>query len=204
MTGFEKLYGVIKAIVGPTGCMWSQKQRLKTILPYLIEESYEVVEAIDREDKPWIQEELGDLLFVCFFLLYLANRDFGIEVNCVIEDICTKVKRRHPHVFAGVKVSSLEEIAQNWEKIKAEEKKHRKHVSTGVPRQLGALLRLSKIFDKLRLNSLPFFEQRQAEFEHLDEEAMAEQVLHIAYAAHRKGIDLEGAVRRAGSKHLEK
>ncbi|PCI78723.1 hypothetical protein COB21_00035 [Candidatus Aerophobetes bacterium] len=204
MQSFEKLYKLVDAIVGPSGCMWSQKQRMQTLLPYLIEESYEVIEAVEKEDKAWIQEEMGDLLFVTFFLIYLANRDFGIDLGSMVEDVCEKIERRHPHVFGSVKVESMEDIARNWEKIKQEEKKHRKSITTGVPKHLSALLRAAKFFDKLRLKPLPFFIDKAPDLLHLSEEEIGEQILTLTYVAHKKGIDAEGAVRRATKRHLEK
>ena len=203
MSHFEKLYQLVDTIVGPSGCMWSKSQTITTILPSLIEESYEVIDAVEEGDKVGMEEELGDLLFVAFFLIYLAKRDFAIEESDVIKGICAKLKRRHPHIFAGVKVESLDDIAKNWEKIKKEEKKHRKSVTEGIPKHLGSLPRANKLFDKLRNTPLPFFENRAKEFEHLSEEALAEQFLHLAYAAHKKGIDPEGALRRMTKEHLE-
>ena len=203
MHHIEKLYEIVDKIAGPNGCMWSQKQRLMTLLPYLIEESYEVVEAVEQNDQVWVQEELGDILFVVLFLIYLACRDLGLNEGDIVGGIMAKITRRHPHVFGDVKVKSLDDIARNWEKIKREEKKHRKSVTTGVPHHLGALMRANKLFDTLRNTSLPFFEARHEAYSALTEEEIAEQLLHLTYAAHKKGIDPEGAMRRATKKHLE-
>ena len=149
--GLEKLINIMDKLLSPEGCPWDRQQNHESIKPYLIEETYEVLEAIDSGDKEMFKEELGDLLLQVIFHSAIAKNNGDFNINDVIDAICEKLIRRHPHVFADVKVKDSNEVLKNWEQIKKNEKtgeKKRKSVLEGVPKELPALLRAHRIQEK--------------------------------------------------------
>ncbi|GAK61284.1 MazG family protein [Candidatus Vecturithrix granuli] len=148
-TILEDLIELMATLRSEQGCPWDRKQTKDTIKPYIIEEAYEVVEAVDERNPEKIREELGDLLFEIVFYAQLLKEEDGIDIYDIIETVHTKMIRRHPHVFGEVKVSNAEEVLVNWEQIKKEEKKaERKSVLDGVPKHLPSLLRAHRIQSK--------------------------------------------------------
>lgn len=120
---FREFVDVVRALRTPgTGCPWDLEQTHQTLRKYLLEESNEVLEAIDRGDDKGLQEELGDLLLQVVLHAQLAADRRAFSITEVVQGITAKMIRRHPHVFGGVKVGSVEEVMQNWERIKAAEK----------------------------------------------------------------------------------
>ena len=134
----------------PGGCPWDGEQTHETIKPYLIEEAYEVLEAIDSGDDGELCGELGDLLLQVVFHAEMASETDRFAIADVINAICEKMVRRHPHVFGDTEVSGAEEVLQNWSKIKAEERRHSEDRSAlaGVPKAMPALLRAHRIGEK--------------------------------------------------------
>jgi MazG family protein len=124
MTGlkFEKLVEIMAALRGPNGCPWDKQQDFNSLKPMLVEEVYEVLEAIDTNDFDGLAEELGDVLLHVVFHAQLANEAGRFDIGTVIEKISDKLIRRHPHVFGSESASSAEEVIMNWEAIKAKEK----------------------------------------------------------------------------------
>jgi len=124
MTGakFEKLIEIMATLRGPNGCPWDKQQDRNTLKPMLVEETYEVLEAIDNNDSAGLAEELGDLLLHVVFQAQLGKEDRSFDIDTVIEGICDKLVRRHPHVFGNETAESPEEVIKNWEAIKAQEK----------------------------------------------------------------------------------
>lgn len=145
----EDLVELMATLRSEPGCPWDRKQTKDSIKPYIIEEAYEVVEAVDERSPEKIREELGDLLFEIIFYAQLLKEEDGIDIYDIIETVHTKMIRRHPHVFGEVKVNNAEEVLVNWEQIKKEEKKaERKSVLDGVPKHLPSLLRAHRIQSK--------------------------------------------------------
>jgi len=136
----------------PGGCPWDAEQTHSSLKQYVIEEAYELVEAIDSGSDEHMREELGDLLLQVVFHAELGSERSVFEIRDVIDGLCEKLVRRHPHVFADAHVGSSEEVVLNWDRIKAQEKagKNPEPVSalTGVPRALPALLRAHRIGQK--------------------------------------------------------
>jgi len=132
---------------GEGGCPWDREQNHHTLRKYLLEEAYEVVEAIDQEDMYKICEELGDLLLQIVFHAQIASEKNYFDLNDVIAGITEKMFRRHPHVFGEVTVSNSMEVEANWEKIKSAEKEFslRKSILDGIPYHLPALLRANQV-----------------------------------------------------------
>lgn len=118
----ERLQQIVRTLRGPQGCAWDQKQNYLSMRSDLIEECYEVVEAVSKGDLENLKEELGDLLFLVFFYGQMAEEDGYFNIAEVAKEVSDKLERRHPHVFAGQQVSGVDEILDNWETIKAAER----------------------------------------------------------------------------------
>ncbi len=117
-----RLVNLAARLRGPGGCPWDAKQTYDTVKNYLLEEAYEVVDAVERHDPQLVCGELGDLLFQIVFMAQLATERGEFDLTDVIEEIEEKMIRRHPHVFGHVRVKDAEEVAENWAKIKETEK----------------------------------------------------------------------------------
>src|SRR5947207_3045891 len=149
MTGakFEKLVEIMSTLRGPDGCAWDKQQDHNTLKPMLVEETYEVLEAVDNNDAEGLREELGDLLLHIVFHAQLGKEGGTFNIDGVIDGICEKLIRRHPHVFGTGTASSPEEVVKNWEAIKAQEKAQKLTGRTpeqrsrleGIPSKLPAL-----------------------------------------------------------------
>ncbi|HBF36923.1 MAG TPA: nucleoside triphosphate pyrophosphohydrolase [Firmicutes bacterium] len=130
-------------------CPWDQEQTYLSLKPYVIEETYEVLEAIDSGKTDKLQEELGDLLLQVVFLAQLATEEKKFTMDDVIEGICEKLIRRHPHVFGTTQVNSTNDVLNNWDKIKQTEKSgERPSVIDGIPKDLPALMYAEKLQHK--------------------------------------------------------
>ncbi len=143
----QKLIEVMERLRGPGGCPWDRKQTHQSLKKYLVEESAELMDAIDDEDIPGIQEELGDLLMHIVFHSVIAGENDHFDFNQVAQVSAEKMLRRHPHVFGDESVETPEEVVGLWEEIKRREKGERKgehSVMDGIPRNLSALLRARK------------------------------------------------------------
>jgi MazG family protein len=147
---FEALVQVMHRLRSPGGCPWDREQTHDSIKPYLIEEAYEVVEAIDAGDDGELCTELGDLLLQIVFHAEMAGERGAFTVADVIGAISEKMIRRHPHVFADTAVSGAADVVRNWSRIKAEERRAAADSSAlaGVPRAMPALLRAQRLGEK--------------------------------------------------------
>jgi tetrapyrrole methylase family protein/MazG family protein len=148
---FRRLVAIMARLRGANGCPWDREQSHESLLPYLIEEAYEVKEAIDRKEVESLREELGDLMLQIVFHAQLAAEAGRFTIDDVATAICEKLIHRHPHVFGEVQVSSSADVLRNWEQIKLAEKKNREEEPSrlsGVPKHLPALLRAHRIQEK--------------------------------------------------------
>ncbi|HHZ03751.1 nucleoside triphosphate pyrophosphohydrolase [Acetomicrobium hydrogeniformans] len=148
---FEELVEIMKKLRAPEGCPWDRKQTLETLKGYVIEESYELIDVIDSKDVKNICEECGDLLLQIVFIAQIAAENDWFEVQEIIESLCDKLKRRHPHVFGDLKVRDSEEVRRNWDMIKLQERESKKEEPsrlTGIPRSMPALLRAYAIQER--------------------------------------------------------
>ncbi len=129
------------------GCPWDCEQTLETLKPYLIEEAYEVLEAVDNRDPKHHAEELGDLLLQIVFQAQICEEKNEFHISDVINAICDKLERRHPHIFGSVEVKDSKEVKANWEKLKKKEKGEGSAISP-LPKQMPALLKSQRIGEK--------------------------------------------------------
>lgn len=147
---FSSLVQLITDLRGPEGCPWDKEQTHQTLTPYAIEETFEMVEALESGNDQDMCEELGDVLFQVVLHAELARERKAFEIQDVIKSISEKLVRRHPHVFANTPVSGMDEIFKNWDLIKAEEKKNKKQKTNtfNIPKGLPALQAADKIGEK--------------------------------------------------------
>jgi len=167
---FEDLVELMKTLRGPNGCPWDRKQNLPDLKPYVIEEAYEVVDAIDRDDRDALREEIGDFLLQAVFITEITRTEGSFDIYDSITAIHDKLVHRHPHVFGDVEAKDAEQVLVNWEKLKSEERKaEEKSVLSGVPQSLPALLKASRLTEKAARVG---FDWRRTDevFDKLDEE----------------------------------
>jgi len=212
---FESFQEIVARLRAPDGCPWDRAQTHISLRPFLIEEAYEALDALDREDAADLQEELGDLLLQIVLHAQIATEEGEFNIHHVLEGIGTKLVRRHPHVFSDVKVDGVFGVIHTWESIKAEERREngksgKKGVLDGVPLALPALLQAEEVIERVE----------RAEFNHLDDmgnvenlrehlnkienakgedlaEKLGEFLLSITSLAHAKGLGTENALRTA-------
>lgn len=147
---FEDLAAIMRILRSEEGCPWDREQDHHSIRTCLIEETYEVAEAIDNEDSVLLREELGDLMFQIMFHAQIEAEATRFSVDEVIDDICKKMIHRHPHVFGTVEVENSGEVLANWETIKTEEKQRNTLVEKlrAIPPMMPALMRAAKVGKK--------------------------------------------------------
>lgn len=181
-----------------TDCPWDAKQTHASLVEYLVEEAYEVVEAIEASDDTALREELGDLLLQIVFHAQLASENHDWTIDDVVAGINDKLIERHPHVFGGLEVTSAEDVEANWHARKAREK-GRASIADGIPAQLPALLRAAKVQARSASLHLPAFESQAAPLvaSLTDQQALGRLLFDIVGAAQTRGWDAEGALREA-------
>lgn len=219
---FERLVGIMERLRAPGGCPWDREQTHKSIIRYLLEETYEVIDAIEEGTPEDLKEELGDLLLQVVFHAQMASEAGQFTIDDVAKGISDKMEHRHPHVFGDVKVNSAAEVLDNWEELKKIEKsqkgkKPHDSVLDGVPASWPALFENYKISKKVAklgfdwqkpadvLNKVDeeLAELRQAISEgdaaHLEEE-LGDLLFVAANACRVNGINPEMALRQANKK----
>ena len=156
MTPFEKLVSIMARLRSPGGCPWDREQTHRTLRPYLIEEAYEVLDALDNGGDDDFRDELGDLLLQVVFHAQIAAEERRFDIHDVARAINDKLVRRHPHVFGDTRADTADEVLTNWEKIKREEKgpdgpgsEGPVSVLDGLPASLPALLQAYRIQEKV-------------------------------------------------------
>src|SRR6266571_3478989 len=147
--GFDRLMEIMRKLRAPGGCPWDAEQSHESLKRYLIEEAYEVIEAIDKNDPELLKEELGDLLLQPVFHAAIAEENGSFTMDEVLAAINAKLVRRHPHVFGEERVKTAAEQVENWERIKKGEKgEERTSALSGVPPHMPALMKAQKITEK--------------------------------------------------------
>ncbi len=192
-----RLAEVMDRLRSPGGCPWDAEQTHKSLIKYLLEESYEFVDSIDEDDRQAMKEELGDILLQVYFHSRIAQEHptdpFNIED--VARGISDKLIRRHPHVFADVKINSNDELLANWEKLKAEEK-GRKSATDGVALSQPALQLLTKLIYRADKNGIDLgLPAAELNNEVPPEVAIGDALVAAVVAAIKLGIEPEDLVR---------
>jgi tetrapyrrole methylase family protein/MazG family protein len=201
------------------GCPWDREQTHESLVPYLIEETYEVVDAIENRDEDELCEELGDLLLQIVFHAQLATERGKFSVADVIDALSNKMVRRHPHVFGDQAVASVAEVWQNWEELKSQEQSAQKRRSRldGIPKGLGALQRgqkmqekaarvgfdwpeISGVRDKLAEELEELEKARRADDPAGIREELGDVLFSVVNYARALGLEAEGALRLANEK----
>ncbi len=155
---FNSLRELVEVLRSEGGCPWDREQTHASIRADIIEETYEVIEAIDNSNPTLLREELGDVMFQVIFHSRIEEEEGRFTVEEVVHDICDKMIVRHPHVFGTVEVSGTGEVLDNWDKIKKEEKSRKtaRQSMEAVPKQLPTLMRVQKIAKKARKDAYDF------------------------------------------------
>lgn len=198
---------IVAHLRSPEGCPWDREQTHASLRSALLEETYEVLEAIDEEDLPHLREELGDLLLHVLLQTQIACEAGEFTLADVVGEIAAKLIRRHPHVFGNVRVSGTDEIISNWEKIKQSEKGHKKKPGVSVPRGLPALAQAEKIAHHRKATASPRTIAVQVEklARARDREKSLGEVLYaLAVYASTRHIDAESALRATAQREMER
>jgi MazG family protein len=222
---FQKLVDVMRTLRGPNGCPWDREQSFETLRPFVLEETHEVLDAIDRRDYDDLRGEIGDLLFEGVFLAQIAADEGRFTVADSLQHITDKLIRRHPHVFGqATHVRTPGQVLEQWEQIKSRERQdegRRPSVLRGMPKALPALLGAHEIatraaavgFDWARAEDVvakieeEVAELRQAtltEPRERVEEEMGDLLFAIVNLARKLGVEAESALRRANQKFTER
>src|ERR1700693_6127803 len=218
---FTVLVQLMAKLRSPDGCPWDRKQTAVSLKPFLIEECYEVVDALDEGSPEKVREELGDLLFQIIFHSRIAEENGQFTIQDVIATNIEKMTRRHPHVFGDARLSTDKEVLANWEEIKKKEKGYedRKSILEGVPRHLPSLLRAHSLqeraarvgFDWSRIDeALPKLDEEIAEFKvslkQKDaagiEEELGDIFFMLVNLSRFLGVNPEEALRKTISKFI--
>lgn len=142
---FQELLKIMEALRSEKGCPWDKEQTRESLKPFIVEEAYELIEAIDESDPEKIKEELGDLLFQIVFQCQVAKENNEFKVSDVIEKISKKMIARHPHVFGKADYKTADEVLLHWEEQKKLEGKMRESILEGIPKTLPSLLRAHRL-----------------------------------------------------------
>jgi len=218
---FERLVEIMARLRAPGGCPWDREQTFDSIKPYLLEETYEVLDAIDARDWRGLAEELGDLMLEAVFFAQMASEDGTFDIGDSLDAINEKLVRRHPHVFGTGDAKTADAVKKRWEEIKADEKKDRgekpKGILASVPRNFPALVEAQQISSKAAnvgfdwANTDQVLEKLQEELDELAEARMGEshvelenEVGDILFAlvnvARHLKVDPEQALRKSNTK----
>lgn len=193
----RRLVAVMDRLRSPGGCPWDAEQTHASLVPYVLEEAYEVAEAVERGDRANLREELGDLLLQVVFHARIAQEDPDdpFDVDDVAADLVAKLVRRHPHVFAGAEVDGADGVHRQWERIKRVEKQ-RESVLDGVPLAMGALARAQKVASRAARAGLDTAAGATGDGT-ADGADLGARLLALVQEARREGLDAEGELRRA-------
>lgn len=217
----EKLLALMALLRGPSGCPWDREQTMISLRPFILEEAYELVEAVSSDEAEAIREELGDLLLEVVFVNQIASERKLFEMDAVIRGIHDKLVRRHPHVFEAERVGSADRALARWDEIKEREKDKRDSVLDGVPKSLAALARAQKISSRAAKAGFDWTSAKEVEaklaeeLSELDqavasgsevqvEEEMGDVLFALVNLARHLGVDAEVALSSATDKFVDR
>lgn len=212
---FQSLVQLMRDLRGPEGCPWDKQQTHLSLAPYAIEETFEMIEALEKQDDAEFCDELGDVLFQVVLHAQLAAERKAFDISDVIKAISEKLVRRHPHVFSEVKVSGTDEVIKNWDSIKAQEKAGQSKPVFSLPKGLPALPTAEKIGSKTEKLQFDWENARQvldqlkseiaeleAEMNRADQETLnldhelGDVLFSTAQLARHLNLNAESALRR--------
>lgn len=192
----DELIGVLERLRAPGGCAWDREQTHGSLVRYLIEETYELVDAIEHGTRDDLIEELGDVLYQVIFHADIAKHTPGEEFT--IEDVAAhmtaKMVGRHPHVFADTVADTPDEVMANWESLKAQEKPHRSSTLDGVPERMPSLLLADKLVGKAAGLGVETATVQDAPAPATEDE-LGDLLLTLVTSARARGLDAERALR---------
>ena len=215
--GFTRLVEIMARLRAPGGCPWDREQSFDTIKPYLLEETYEVLDAIDARDWDGLAEELGDLMLQSVFFAQMAAEENRFTIADSLEAINSKLVRRHPHVFADGDAKTSDDVLRRWDEIKETEKVRPKGLLAGIPRSLPALVEAEKIsrkaagagfdwdsitqvFDKMREELAELEQARTAGSQDAMEDELGDLLFVVVNIARFLKVDPEQALRKTNAK----
>lgn len=218
---FDDLVEIVTVLRSNVGCPWDKEQTHKSLRRDFIEETYEVIEAIDTEDPKLLREELGDVMLQVVFHADIEHEEGRFDINDVANDICVKLIHRHPHVFGELKLDNSADVLENWDKIKGVEKQRNTLTDKlrSIPPMLPALMRAQKVGKKA---SFFDFETVEAVYDKLYEEIsevkeaaesgdsdavmeeMGDLILTVTSLARKLGVDSEQALFNATNKFIDR
>ena len=218
MSSFEELIDIVKALRSPNGCPWDKEQTLKTLTPYILEEAYELVDAIENGSMNDVKEELGDALLHVVMLSNIAEEEKSFTVYDVADHVGKKMIHRHPHVFGDTKVSSVDDVWKNWEALKKLEKAPTLSAMDTIPKHFPALLQAHKIqkrasrlgfdwpdqtgaLDKLQEEIQEFVNVPKTDKVSLEDEA-GDLLFTLVNILRKESINPEEALRKANQKFI--
>ena len=205
---FDDLVLIVTILRSEGGCPWDMEQTHKSLRRDFIEETYEVIEAIDTDNPALLREELGDVMLQVVFHADIEREEGRFDISGVASDICAKLIHRHPHVFGEVKVSDADEVLRNWDKIKGVEKQRVTHTDKlrSIPPMLPALMRASKIAGKAFKDGYEFGSEEAIKQEmslclsaigtEEEEQSLAKLSFLAAILSKKHGGDLEAALQK--------
>lgn len=220
---FEDLLEIMAVLRSPEGCPWDREQTHESIRKDFIEETYEVIEAINKKDKTLLCEELGDVLLQVAFHVQIEKEEGSFGIGEVTDGVCKKLIERHPHVFGEVKVSSTGEVLDNWDTIKRKSKGQKTQGSAmeKIPKELPALMRAQKIQSKAKKAGFDWddisgaYEALGKEIEELKEaeksgdenkitDELGDVLFSVVNISRFLGADSEEALTKSNNKFIER
>jgi len=215
---FKQLIDIIAKLRAPDGCPWDRKQTHSSLREYLLEETYEALDALDTGDNAELRQELGDILLQIMLHSQIAEENKEFKLEDVIRNINLKLIRRHPHVFGDVQVKDADEVVQNWEAIKKKERQSQASMLDSVPKQMPALAysqdiqrraaqigfdweNIDGVIDKLAEEVQEFKQSVNLE-EKTDE--FGDLFFTLVNVARRMGVEPESALRGANRKFYQR
>lgn len=216
---FERLLSIMDEL--RVKCPWDREQTFESLRHLTIEETYELGEAILKNDMKELKKELGDLLLHIVFYAKIADEKSAFDIADVVDSLCQKLIFRHPHVFGDVNVNNATQVAENWEALKLKEKDRKKRVLEGVPLSLPAMVKANRIQDKVRGVGFDWEEKEQVwdkvkeEFSEFEaevrsgnsvemEKEFGDLLFSLVNAARLYKIDPEAALERTNMKFMKR
>lgn len=205
---FNELVGIIKTLRSPGGCPWDIEQTHKSIRNSFLEETYEAVDAIDRENDTDLCEELGDVLLQILLHAQMGKEDGTFDIEDVVDGVARKMILRHPHVFGNVKSDTTDKVLENWDKIKMVEKSQQSYTDTlkSVPVTFPSLLRATKVQKRAKKGSADVLSAISVDYS-IDEDCTAEQIGNLLFSIVKKaaenGIDCDEALNKVTDKFIK-